>query len=341
MEGKKRKRLLISVIVLVVIVSGIGLYNFLQPEPEKHHLSGTEFLMDTVVDIDIYTEDEEKGQQALDKTYSVMKDWSDKVDRHLSGSIVYQLNETNDKLEVPGGLITMLEESKYYYEKSDGSFDPTVTPLLKLWGFGEDEQQVPETEEIEQILDKIDFGKVKVDSENNTVQVPEEIELDLGAVAKGFIVDKGVETLKEEGIDSALINAGGNIGVVGEKPDGPWRLGLKNARSDGQEIFGDYIVGLSKGGLATSGDYERYFEEDGVRYSHLIDARTGHQVREMRSATIYAPTALEADILSTTVFLMGWEEGQSLIKEEDNVEGFLVRDDDLWYSDGFAELFQD
>ena len=357
MSSSKKRKFYISIIILILVIIGIGIYDIyytsIFPSDQNggpdnisgndfHHIQKTEFLMDTVISIDIFSRDKEEAEQALQEALILMEDWSDKVDRYQEDSLIYKINMAQEPVNVPEGIITMLEESRIYYEKSDGRFDPTVGPLLDLWGFGSEEMKIPSEEEIETVQEKIGFDRLEIDYEARQIYVPEGMSLDLGAVAKGYIVDRAVELLEEKGIDSALINAGGNIGVLGEKPDRPWNLGIKNPRDDAAEqIFPEYIMSLSEGGLATSGDYERYFMEDGVRYSHLINPHTGYQVREMRSSTIYAPTALKADILSTAVFIMGWEEGQKLINELDRIEGLLVRDDEVWSSDGFSDLLRD
>ena len=153
------------------------------------------------------------------------------------------------------------------------------------------------------------------------------MKVDLGGMAKGFIVDKGIETLGETGIESAFINAGGNIRVLGPKyEDRPWHIGIRKPQQKG-EIFSKHIIALKEGSVATSGDYERYFTVAGRRYSHLIDPRTGYQARGMQSVTIYAPDALSADILSTAIFIMGQDKGQKLINKMPSIEGFMVEDE--------------
>ena len=326
-------------IVFVLVLIGVGVYRFVAPvSTPGTHIKRTALLMDTVVTVDLYAESEEQGKQVIAEVFSLIEYWEGIVDFHDPDSLLYSLNNQNEELVVPEGLITMLQESYRFFEKSGGRFDPTVAPLLELWGFGSGEHKVPTEEEIERVQSKIDFEKVVINEQENTVKVPENMSLDLGAVAKGFVVDRSLEILKENNIYSALINFGGNIGVMGEMPDAPWSVGIRDPRQEGNAHFEEYILGLTSGGVATSGDYQRYFFEDGVRYSHIIDPLTGYPPRELRSSVIYAPTALEAELSSTTVFLLGRKEGQQLIEDLAGVEGLLIIDEELWHSEGFLDL---
>jgi thiamine biosynthesis lipoprotein len=183
---------------------------------------------------------------------------------------------------------------------------------------------VPEPVEIEAAAALVDYSLMENDYAAGKVFLPSSgMALDLGGIAKGYIVDRGLELLARSGIGHALLNAGGDIGILGPKPDGsPWRIGVKHPRRDDELIA--VISWLKKGAVVTSGDYERFFEEDGERYHHILDPRTGYPARNLLSATVVAPTAIEADALSTALFVMGPQRGLELVESLPGVEAILV-----------------
>lgn len=324
-------------IFLLVIVIIFGLFIFYRLPARKEIYAETRFFMDTTVTVKVVGE-QKMAERAIEQAFKTMQEWAGRLDRFNSGSTVWRINHSGGEgTRVDQELLILLKKGKDYAALSKGAFDPTVAPLVDLWGFGQDEQRVPRVGEIERVLSRIDYEKLKLDFVNHQVFLPAFMEIDLGGMAKGFIIDKGIETLLALGVESAYINAGGNIRVLGNKAPGrPWRIGIRKPREPGK-IFQRYILALNRGSLATSGDYERYFTFNGVRYSHLLDPRTGYPAREMQSATIYAENALEADILSTAVFVSGWDEGKRLIESLEGVEGFLVRENEVWMSKGLEK----
>ncbi len=335
-HGKDKSLKLIFTSLILIMVFIIGFIIFLNSNSERSLYTISDFFMDTTVIIKV--KDKPGTRAVAENTLKKMKIWSQRLDRHNSWSIISQINNSGGKpVQVSNRVFSLLMIARKYFKLSDRAFDPTVTPLIELWGFGEEKQRVPGPKEIKRALKLVDYSKISFVSKNNLIILPSRMSLDLGALAKGFVVDQGIEILKEAGIKSAYINAGGNIRVIGKKSPGhSWHLGIQKPRGKG--IFRDYIFALNQGSLATSGDYERYFTVDGIRYSHLLDPRTGYQPREMQSVTIYAPQALTADILSTAVFVMGWKEGQKLIKNLSGIEGFMVKNDKIWVSHGFKDM---
>jgi len=239
-------------------------------------------------------------------------------------------------VEVSEELFNLLEEALRYRELTLGKFDISLGKLIDLWGFGSEEEapHVPAEEEIAPLL----AGReVILDKDKRTVRLGPNAELDLGGIAKGYAVDRAIEVLKEHGVSSALVDAGGDIRVLGRKRGRPFRIGVQHPRKEA-EVLG--IVELAGGrAIATSGDYERYFTEDGVRYHHILDPATGRPARGSISATIIAPTALEADALATGVFVLGPEAGLALIERLPEVEGIIVDPEGRIYrSSGLKEL---
>lgn len=331
-RGKKKY------VIITIIILTLSILLFYNRNRREELYSQSEFFMDTLVTIKV--KDKPGAKKAVDRSFTVMKEWSAKLDRYNEHSVVNTVNRNGvNGVRVSDEIMSLFVKAERYYRLSGGAFDITVAPLLDIWGFGKQEQRVPKAELIAQTLANINFQKMVVNYSKNLIYLEEDMKIDLGGMAKGFVVDRGIKSLQEDGIKSAFINAGGNIKVLGPKyKNRPWNIGIRKPRKKG-EIFRDHIIGLKKGSVATSGDYERYFIEDGKRYSHLIDPRTGFPVRGMQSVTIYAPDALTADILSTAVLIMGWNEGQMLINSLPEIEGFMVENEDnIWFSKGFREL---
>ncbi len=325
------------VIFSIILLTFLGLL-FYNKGDRAEIYSQSEFFMDTLVTIKV--SDHKGVQTAVNRSFSVMKEWAEKLDRYNKNSIIAEINNKGvDGVRVSEEIIDLFTVAAEYYRLSNGAFDITIAPLLDLWGFGGQKQQVPDPEQIKKVLSKIGFARINIDRKNNIIYLAEGMKVDLGGMAKGFIVDKGIKSLKDSGIKSAFIDAGGNIRVLGKKyRNNSWHIGIRKPR-ERDKIFSNYVLSMETGSVATSGDYERYFVSGGKRYSHLLDPLKGYPVREMQAATIYAPDALTADLLSTAVFILGWEDGQKLIEKFANIEGFLVKDEkNIWLSSGFEDL---
>jgi thiamine biosynthesis lipoprotein len=248
------------------------------------------------------------------------------------------LNRTGQGL-LPAEVLTVLQTAQTVATASDGAFDPTVLALTELWSF-DTGGRLPGESEIEQARSKVDFSKVSIDS-NGRVELGGGVRFDLGGIAKGAVVDLTADYLTEQGYEDFLIDAGGDILVSGLKQGRtPWRIAIRHPR-DSQAVAGVLSFGQKGKRIAvvTSGDYERYFELEGVRYHHILDARSGYPARELVSVTVLAPTCALADALSTAVFVVGPEEGLKLLRRFPDAEGLLVaeREDGLvsWKTDGF------
>jgi thiamine biosynthesis lipoprotein len=333
--GKNNKKLVFVILILIVV--GFGLY--LRGSQNKYTgiYSKTEFFMDTKVLIKV--PNRAGVEQDVKNAFKEMKYWAGKLNRHNRESVINKINKSSQSVEVSQEIFSLIETCIRYSAISKGSFDPTITPLLDIWGFGKGKYRIPSVQEVNDNLPLVNYRKIKLDSKEDRVYLPQSMSIDLGGAAKGFIVDKGLTKLKQMSYKSIYINAGGNIRV--EEKNIPeerlWKIGIRKPENANQ-IFEKYIVGLSTGSLATSGNYERYFTRNGKRYSHLINPRTGYQVRDLKSVTIYGPTALQADIFSTAIFVMGWDDGRNFIKNFPKIEGFLVNDNEIWISDGFNEI---
>ncbi len=222
-------------------------------------------------------------------------------------------------------------------EQTGGALEPTIYPVLTAWGFTTEEKRVPSGEELERLLRLVGYGQVKLDK--NRLQIPEGVQLDLGAVGKGFASDEAVHLLKESGVSSALLDIGGNIHAIGAKPDGSdWRLGLKNPDGDGN--LG--VLSVSDRAVVTSGSYERFFiGEDGKRYGHILDPVTGRPAESgLLSVTVIADEGKMCDALSTSLFVMGLERAAEFWRQNQSFEMILITEDgEIHLTEGIHSRF--
>ncbi len=217
----------------------------------------------------------------------------------------------------------VLKRTLHWARACDGAFDPTVGPLTRLWNFP-DALDVPDSAAVDSALALVDFRALRVE-EGGAMLQRQGMRLDLGAAAKGYAVDRAVARLRDAGASAGLIEAGGDIRYWGEKPDGsPWHFGIQHPRDPGR-YFEVEDIGLAA--IATSGDYEQYIESGGQRYHHILDPHSGWPARGLISATVWAQTAMDADILSTAIFVLGAERGLQLVEEWPQVEALVFSED--------------
>jgi len=238
--------------------------------PEKYTRTG--FLMDTKVDVALYGVDKRQAAFIADKIFAEMQRLEAIFSRHVTDSDISRVNKAAGKAPVKVNPETILVVSRALEiaALSDGAFDPTVGPLLELWGWGTENLRVPSPEEIEKLLPLVDFKEVVIDEKNATIFLPRPgMKLDLGAIAKGFIVDRGQAVAAQFSVQASFINAGGDISIAGSKPSGEkWRIAIQAPR-DPQKWAA--VIEIDEGSVATSGDYQRFFEEEGKVFHHILD----------------------------------------------------------------------
>lgn len=212
----------------------------------------------------------------------------------------------------------VLKKAREFWRLTAGSFDVTIGPLMDLWGFTTKNYRLPEDTQIKKTLELVGFDKIIFNDENNVVKyIFSGAEIDLGGIAKGYAIDRAVFKLKEKGIFSCLINAGGQVYCLGDNFGKPWRVGIKNPRKPG---IVDYLE-LRDKAVSTSGDYEQYFIINGRRFSHIMDPKTGYPVdRGVVAVTVVADDSTLADALSTSIFVLGKEKGLELAKKIPGVQ---------------------
>ncbi len=237
---------------------------------------------------------------------------------------IYKVNHESP-CKVGEDTAEILRMSQEMSELTSGAFDITMYPLMKEWGFADGDYKIPSEERLNELLKSAGYEKVTI-SEDNTVSLPKGTQIELGAIGKGYAGDRACETLREKGIESALLSLGGGIHLIGGNLDGKdWKIALKDPFEEGN--FGTLL--LSDCSVITSGGYERYFVgDDGKRYCHILNPETGKPVEnELSSAVIISETGAYGDALSTAVFVMGTEKAVNLWRENGGFEMILVTND--------------
>jgi len=224
-------------------------------------------------------------------------------------------------------------------ERTGGAFDPTIGVLTKEWNISED-PKVPPRETVSALLGLVDYKEIQLDPETRSVKIGAGQFLDLGGIAKGAIADRLADFYRENGVKSGLLNLGGNMFVLGRKPDGrPYRIGIRDPLGDS----GTYYCTLEAEDVSVvvSGAYERYFEQDGVTYHHILDSRTGYPAdSDLLSVCILAENSAMADALSTAVFALGAEQGRELAESREEADWMLVtKDKKILMSEDFLEKY--
>ncbi|HCJ66105.1 MAG TPA: hypothetical protein DHV62_01950 [Elusimicrobia bacterium] len=285
-------------------------------------------LMGTTAEITLYGEN---NQTAVEQAFKAMEEIEKIASEYRKDSQLSKINRYagTKKVKVDPRLYEMIEKSVYYSKLSDGAFDITVGPLIQLWRIKEKMQKsnstLPSEKEIKQKLKLVSYQEISLNRKEKSVYLKKKgMKIGLGAVAKGYAVDEAVKSLKVKGVKTALVRLGGEIRVLGERKK-PWKIGIQHPREkDG--ILG--VVELRDGeAVSTSGDYEQYFLKNDVRYHHIFNPKTGKPAWECQAVTIVASKGIDADIFSTTVFVLGPDKGMELIEKLPDIEGLIVKND--------------
>ena len=310
-----------------VLLLAIVLY-FSHPGRSSNNLHVISRLtMETSIEVRLTDGRNESAEEIAEKIFAEIERLEKLFSRSIQGSDIGMINSSAGlhPVQVSEEVFYVTERAIDFATLSDGAFDPTIAPLIDIWGFLGQEFRVPSEKELENSIALVDYNKIELNKEQSAIYLPDaRMSMELGGIAKGFIVDRALQVLTETGVQNAFINAGGDIGLIGSSPGGdPWKIGVRHPRDN--KIIA--VLPASGGAVVTSGDYERAFEEDGARYHHILNPRTGRPAIDLISVTIIAETVIEADALSTTVFVLGPARGMALIEELPGVEGILITPD--------------
>lgn len=298
------------------------------PEP----VQGTFFAMDTVMDFTIYGE-----SGLIDQSESLITSLESLVSVTDANSELYAINQTGSGT-LTGKASSLMEQALEICRRTDGALDLSIYPIVRAWGFTTGSYQVPDEAEIQALLPLVDYRKIQYDAATGTVTLPEGMEIDLGSVAKGYAGQLAAQMLREHGVQSALLNLGGNVQTVGAKPDGsPWQIGIKDPQGEDAMM----VLSVEDQAVVTSGGYERYFEQDGQTYWHIMDPSTGHPADSgLISVTIVGDEGVVCDGLSTALFVMGLEKAADLWAQSGDFEAvFVTASGEVYITEGLRDRF--
>jgi thiamine biosynthesis lipoprotein len=294
-------------------------------EPLLQIYNDTRSIMDTIVTIKVVDTNSAHAREVIDNAFEKIYYVDSSMDYFDNTSELSRLNTNSQLLNASNDLTYVINKSIYYQHITRGAFDITVLPLLDLWKskFAPGGTQQPPTEdELNATLRLVNASNITI--EGNDIFLQKGMKITLGGIAKGYALDLAIDSLREDGISSGFVDAGGNGYYIGYKPDGTsWRVGLQNPNMSQQAIT---VIEVTDMAVATSGNYERYFSEE-AKVSHIADPRTGYPSQNLISATVVAPLGIDSDALSTSVFVLGEQEGLEMIEELNGVECLLITND--------------
>ncbi|MFQ5824685.1 MAG: FAD:protein FMN transferase [bacterium] len=283
-------------------------YLYAQTAEPLFEVSATKYLLGTEVDIAAVHSNINVCKKALYYAFQEIERIENLLSCHLKDSEISKINNkaSIEPVKVSNETFSIIKKSIAYSKKFDGLFDISIGPITELWGFNDDMKiTIPQKEKLISLLKLIDYKNIILNNKDTTVLFGAKgMKLDLGGIAKGYAIDRAVDVLKQKGIKHFLINAGGDIYAAGVKSKNKkWAIGVKHPRKP-HTLLAKFE--LSDFAVATSGDYERYADIDGIRYHHIINPKTGYPSNLCQSVTVLASTAEEADVWATYLFIMGY-----------------------------------
>lgn len=316
----KKTSYLILLIAVVILAAGCIIQSVKGPGSQK--CEKQLFAMDTYMTFEAYGKNAEK---AVDAAIEEVKRLDALLSTGSASSEVYRIN-SNGGGRVSEDTKVLIERSYGYYESTEGLFDITIYPLMELWGFTSKNYHVPTASELKAVLGSVDAGMLDFDGEMLTLKDGQKI--DFGGIAKGYTSARVMEIFEEYGVENGMISLGGNIQTMGKNESGqPWNIGIRDPKGDANDALG--AVKVSGKAVVTSGGYERYFEEDGNTYIHILNPKTGQPADEdLVSVTIVSEDGTLADAMSTSIYLMGLEKASDYWRAHaDEFEMILITED--------------
>lgn len=307
---------------------------------ETPPLNRSEVLMGTVVSVTLY---DNKEDEILDTIFNKVKELESILSINTTGTLIDEINNSAGikPVKVDDATYKIIEEGIQYSNLSNGLFDITIGPLVKLWNIGLPQAIVPSKNEIDSKLPLINYNNIVLNNSEKTVYLKNPgMMIDLGGIAKGYTADLISKILWDNNVNSAVIDLGGNIYTHGKKITGEdWRVGIQNPFSDRGDIIGS--ISTSNKSIVTSGIYERFIEKDGVKYHHILSPKTGYPYdNDLAGITIISDKSIDGDALSTSVFAMGLSDGLNFIESLENIEAiFVTKDKKVYISSGLKNNF--
>lgn len=334
------KKLSLAIISLIVTTTIVGCGNN-NVSNSSSPLTQTDFLMGTVVKISLY---DKKDQNIINKGFDRIKQLENEVSVNKEGTDLDKVNESAGKasVKVKDDTYIITKTGLDYAKLSQGSFDITVGPIVKLWSIGLPEAKVPTQSEIDEKLKLVGYKDLQVNDSDKSIFLKRSgMAIDLGGIAKGYAADVTSEVLKQNGVKSAIIDLGGNIFAIGSKPDGePWKIGIQNPFDSRGQIVGS--IEVKNKSIVTSGIYERFIEKDGKKYHHILNPFNGYPYdNEIAGVTIVSDKSIDGDALSTTVFSKGLKGGMGFVEETQGVDViFVTKNKEVYITSGLKNNFK-
>lgn len=307
---------------------------------KPHPIRQTELALGTVCSVSLF---DSSKQALLPASFSLISQLENKISKNIPGSEISNLNRNAGVSPVilSEPVFNLLTMARKYSILSEGMFDVTIDPVVELWGIGTDHASVPERGKLEHAVSLVDYRKIVLDPGRSSAFLEgKETAVDLGGIAKGYIADRVKDFLVSEGSSGGIIDLGGNILAFGKKPDGSgFRIGIQDPFGGRGSSIG--VVTIQEGSVVTSGIYERFFEQDGKRYHHIFDVKTGYPVENSLSGvSIVTRESAAGDALSTAVFALGLEKGMALVEKIDGAEAICItKDKEVYISSGLKDCF--
>lgn len=302
-------------------VLGAAFYYGFVPRSGLKVVKHTQLLMGTIVNITVCAEDKKSAQEAISAGIVRMEELSDMMSTYVPDSPISRLNREGILRDAPRELIDVFSMSHQLSELTGGAFDPTIFPLLGRYKEVRKSGILPPPSEIEELLQLVNYRNIIIEQDNTIRYASPGTQATLDGIAKGYIVDRGIDVLKSRGFSNAYVEAGGDLMTIGTRQDGnPWKIGIRNPRSD--DLKNMDTINLSNRAIATSGDYLQYFTDDKNTH-HIINPFTGFSPVETASSSIIAPTVAQADGLATATMVLGPGAAVDLVEAIPECEGYF------------------
>lgn len=328
MKSKLKK---ITILMIIMIFVGCG-----KKEPKK--IVESKFAFGTMINMVAYSTDEKGTKKSMELAFEELNRIDNKYNTHKEGSIIYKVNNK------PGEWIKIDEEGLYLIngvkkinELSGGKYDITITPLMKLWGFFEDDKEVkvPSKKELEDAVSKVNFNNIEI--KDNMIRLKtSENTIDTGSFLKGYAIHKAKEILEKNGVESAYISAISSIETVNTKPNNEmWKIGLQNPANP-TDLY--HVVKLNDKSMGVSGDYQTFVEIEGKKYHHLLDKSSGYPIRDRKMVVVIGEDGFETDMYSTAFFSMPIKDVIDYVNKTNDLEVMIIdKDMKEIYSNGFQK----